>query len=122
MEKISKPELVEILKSYGLCNLIFDFFRQVEPDTAIYVFHDEENIQYCLVAADYLFDDAKMPYYFEYSYYSNAVVKFRAIKQLSYIENAPKKAVGYIDDEKHRTKASTGDVCMLYVIDDLELK
>lgn len=91
MEKISKPELVEILKSYGLYNLIFDFFRQVEPDTAIYVFHDEENIQYCLVAADYLSDDTKMPYFFEYNYYSNAVVKFRAIKQLSYIENAPKK-------------------------------
>ena len=122
MEKISKPELVEILKSYGLCNLIFDFFRQVEPDTAIYVFHDEENIQYCLVAADYLFDDAKIPYYFEYSYYSNAVVKFRTLKQLSYVENAPKKAVEYIDDERHRTKASTGDVCMLYIIDDLELK
>ncbi len=39
---------------------------------------------------------------------------FRAIYRFSYIEEATKKAIDYIDDDKLWTKASTGDLCMLF--------
>ena len=120
MKKIDKIELGEIIKSYWFNNLAFDCFKKVEPDTALYIFHDEKNIRYCLVAADFLTDDIKIPCEFMYNYYINTIVKFRAIKQFSYIKNAPKKADNYIDDKKHWTRTSTGDVCILLAVDNLE--
>lgn len=41
MYKINEAELKEIIGSYGLDDLIFDALRWVEPDTAIYIFHDK---------------------------------------------------------------------------------
>ena len=118
--ELEKKELSEIIKSYGFDNLIFDSFRQVEPDTALYIFHNEENIQYCLVMADFLTDDIEIPCDFTFDYYIDSVVKFRTIKQFSYVENAPKRAKGYIDDQKHFTRTSNGDICVLLAVDNLE--
>ena len=36
-------------------------------------------------------------------------------------DDAKKKADEYIDDEHYRTKASTGDVCMLFIVDELKI-
>ncbi|MFC2702606.1 MAG: hypothetical protein ACFN3A_02235 [Candidatus Nanosyncoccus sp.] len=118
--EISKKELSEIIESYGFDNLVFDSFKQVEPDTALYIFHDERGARYCLIVADFLTDDIEMPCDFIYDYYTDTTIKFRAIKQYSYIENASKKANGYIDDKKHLTKTSTGDICILLSVDNLE--
>ena len=38
MNRINELELKEIISSYGLSNLVFDKFKQVEPDTALYFF------------------------------------------------------------------------------------
>lgn len=123
MREIDKEELKEIIESYGLGNLVFDVFKQVEPDTALYIFHDEDNVNanYCLIVADYLDNDIELPCDFEYDYYPNNTVKFRAINAFSYINDAKKKAIGYIDDNHYRTKASTGDVCMLFAVDKLKI-
>lgn len=122
MYKINQDELMEILKSYGIEDLIFDKFLQVEPDLALYIFHDDKNINYVLIAADYLdgYEDLELPCDFEFNYYYNKIVSFRAIRRFSYLDNATKKTEGYIDDDHLWTKASTGDVCMLYACDDLK--
>ena len=122
MHEIDKVELKEIIESYGLNDLVFDTFKQVEPDTALYIFHDKDNkkIKYCLMASDYLDGDIELPYDFEFDYYPDNIVKFRAIRIFSYIDNAKKKAEGYIDDGHYRTMSDNGGgVCMLFAIDEL---
>ena len=124
--EIDKNELAEIIESYGLSNLVFDTFRWVEPDTAIYIYHDKNNIKikYCLMASDYLggYEDLELPYDFEFDYehpYSKG--SFRAVKIFQYKNNAKKKADGYIDDNHYWTKASNGYVCMLFAVEDLKI-
>lgn len=121
MRRIDEAGLKEITKSYGLDSLVFDFYKQVEPDTALYFFHDKDNIRYCLIASDYLDSDIELPHDFEYDYYPDNTAKFRAIYIFSYTDDAKKKAKGYIDDNHYRTMASTGDVCMLFTIDELKI-
>lgn len=123
MNKINESELKEIIDSYGLNDLVFDTFRQVEPDTALYIFHNEDNaeIKYCLIASDYLDDNIEFPCDFEFDYYPDASVKFRAIRIFSYVDGAKKKAEGYVDDNHYRTVSSTGDVCMLFAVDELKI-
>lgn len=121
MHEIPKNELKEILESYGLYEASFDTFKQAEPDTALYFFHDKNNTRYCLIASDYIDGDIELPCDFEYDYYPNDNIKFRVVYIFSYLKNAKKKASGYIDDEHYRTMASTGDVCMLFAIDELEM-
>ncbi|MBR3132208.1 hypothetical protein IKG33_02260 [Candidatus Saccharibacteria bacterium] len=122
MDRIDETELKEIIDSYGLDELIFDTFKQVEPDTALYFFHDRDNTKYCLITSDYLDNNIKLPCDFKYDYYPDNIVEFRAIRIFSYVENAKKKAEGYIDDNHYRTMASTGGgVCMLFAIDKLKI-
>lgn len=115
---IDKDELNEILDSYNLKGLIIDYHRSVEPDTDIYIFHDKNNKQYCLIASDYL-SETELPCEFIFEYYRDDSAYFRAVKQFSYTKGAPKAAEDYIDDNHFRTMASTGDVCMMYEIEDL---
>ena len=117
---ISNNELSEILASYDLKDLIFDYYKSVEPDTDIYIFHDKNNRQYCLIASDYL-DETEMPCEFIFEYYKDDSAYFRAIKRFSYVPEATKAAVGYVDDGYFRTMASTGDVCMMYEVEDLSV-
>lgn len=117
---ISNNELSEILASYDLKDLIFDYYKSVEPDTDIYIFHDKNNRQYCLIASDYL-DETEMPCEFIFEYYKDDSAYFRAIKRFSYEPEATKAAVGYVDDGNFRTMASTGDVCMMYEVEDLSV-
>lgn len=123
MHKIDEAELIEIIKSYGLGNLIFGKHICVEPDTCLYTFYSDTGKKYVLVASDYLghYVGIELPYDFEYDYYVDSIVKFHAIRRFSYIDGAPKKAEGYIDDEHLWTTASTGDVCMLFECDRIEL-
>ena len=107
MNRIDGFELKEIIGSYGLSNLVFDKFKQVEPDTALYIFHDNGDVKYCLIVADFLDDNIEFPCDFRFDYYSDALVRFRA--------------VGYVDDNHYRTVANNGDVCMLFTIEGLEL-
>lgn len=106
--------------SYGLKNLIFDQSCVVEPDTILYFLHDDK-ASYILVAADYLggYEKIDLPCDFNYDYYPNMVVKFRAYHRFSYIDGAKKRAKGYIDDDHLWTKTSTGDVCMLFACDEI---
>ena len=122
MYKINQDELMEILKSYGIEDLVFDKFIEVEPDTSLYVFHDDRNNPYCLVTTDYPggYFDVTLPCDFEYDYYPDSTVKFHAICNFLYVKCATKKAEGYIDDGHLLTKVSTGDICVLYVCDYLE--
>ena len=124
MEKISEDELNEILHSYNLDGLSFDNAKQVEPDIILYFFHDKENIPYVLLTADYLggYEDKNLPYDFEFDYgYPYRKVTFRAWEAFSYSEDSSKKADEYIDDNHLWTKASTGDVCMLFRCSDLKI-
>lgn len=117
IEKIPQDELTEILHSYNLYGLSFDTAEQVEPDMIIYIFSDENNFKYVLLAADTLsgYEDNELPYDFEFDYgYPYNKVSFCAIKLFSHSEDAPKKATEYIDDKNIWAKASTGDVCMLF--------
>ena len=124
MNIIDEAELKEIIESDGLDNLVFEAFRQVEPDTALYIFHDKNNkkIKYCLMASDFLDDDIELPCDFEFDYYPDNVVKFRAIRIFSYVDGAKKKAEGYIDDNHYRTMSNNGGgVCMLFAVDELKM-
>lgn len=115
MERIDDIELDEIIKSYGFEDLAFDSFKQVEPDTALYFFHDKlNNEQYCLMVSDFPSDDIELPSVFKYDYYPDDVAEFEAIKKYSYITNAAKKADGYIDENHCLTVSNSGDVCMLF--------
>ena len=124
MEKISEKELIEILKSYGVSDASFLASKRVTPDSMVYVFADEKNANYVLYVADYLggYEDWDMPHDFEFDYglpYDK--VSFRAVRVFSYVDKAKKKADGYIDDNHYWTKASTGDVCMLFGVDGVEM-
>ncbi len=121
MDRIDEAELSEIIESYGLKSLIFDSFKQVEPDTSLYFFHDKDNHRYCLIASDYLDSDIELPCDFDFDYYPDNSVKFRAVHIFSYMDNAKKKAEGYIDDNHYRTISDTGGVCMLFAVDELEI-
>lgn len=124
MREIDKTELTEIIESYGLKGLVFDVFRQVEPDIALYIFHDKDNLKnkYCLMASDYLDDNIELPCDFKFDYYPNSSIEFRATHIFSYVDNAKKKADGYIDDNHYRTISNSGGgVCMLFAIDELKI-
>ena len=124
MNKIEQEELAEILDSYGIEGVLYDGAKQITPDSMIYIFSDKDGAKYVLLAADYLggYEEFEMPYDFEFDDgfpYSQA--SFRAVKVFSYKEDAKKKADGYIDDKHYWTKASTGDVCMLFAVDELKV-
>lgn len=121
MNRVNELELKEIIGSYGLSNLVFDKFKQVELDTALYIFHDNGDVKYCLIVADFLDDNIEFPCDFRFDYYSDALVRFKATYAFSYVKNAKKRAVGYVDDNHYRTVANNGDVCMLFTIEGLEL-
>ena len=42
------------MTAYGCENLVEDNHYQVEPDVWVYLFHDENNKKYVLIAADYI--------------------------------------------------------------------
>ena len=124
MSQISQNELTEILESYGIINASLTQVKFVTPDSAIYVFSDKNGTNYVLYAADYLggYEDIKLPYNFEFDYgFPYSTVSFQATKILSYKDDAKKKADGYIDDNHYWTKASTGDVCMLFECSNLKI-
>ena len=124
MEKISQDELMEILESYGVDGVSYETSRQVTPDSMIYVFSDKDDIKYVLYSADFLggYEDLDMPHDFSFNDgYPYDKVSFRAIKIFSYKNDAKKMASGYIDDNHYWTKSSTGDVCMLFVVDELKI-
>ena len=123
MHKIDEVELKEIIESYGLNDLVFETFKQVEPDTALYIFHDKtDKNKYCLIASDFLDNNIELPCNFEFDYYPDSIVKFKATHVFSYIDGAKKKAEGYIDDNHYRTISDGGGgVCMLFAVDKLEI-
>ena len=120
MKELKEKELKEIIASYGLGDLVFERFVQVEPDTAMYVFHDNDT-KYVLLVADYLggYDEFELPHEFKFDYYPDRRVKFNAIRRLSYVDDASKAAINYVDDMHLVTQASTGDVCMLFGVDNV---
>ncbi len=122
MKKIKHEELVEILDSYGVEGALYDTAKQITPDSMIYIFSDRSGAKYILLAADYLggYEEFEMPHDFEFDDgFPYDKVSFRAVKVFSYKDGAKKKANGYIDDKHYWTKASTGDVCMLFAVDEL---
>ena len=124
MEKISEDELMEILKSYGVEDVSHAASKWVTPDSMVYVFSDKRGVNYVLYVADYLggYEDLDMPHDFEFDYgYPYSRVSFRAVKIFSYKDGAEKKADRYIDDDHYWTEASTGDVCMLFGVDELKI-
>ena len=122
MNVISPDELAEILESYSISDVFYDTSKWVTPDSMIYIFSDKSGANYILYAADYLggYNDLDVPCDFDFDDgYPYSKVSFRVVKIFSYKENAKKKAKGYIDDNHYYTKASTGDVCMLFAVDKL---
>ena len=121
MEKIAGDELAEIIASYSLEDLVFERFVQVEPDTAIYIFHDNKGAKYVLLVADYLggYDEFELPHKFVFDYYPDRIVKFDAVRKFPYVHNAPKATLNYEDSKHLVTQASTGDVCMLFGVDNV---
>ena len=123
MEKISEEELMEILESYGVNGVSYVTSKRVTPDSMIYVFVDEKGVNYVLFVADYLggYEDLDLPHDFEFDDgYPYGKVSFRAVRVFSYVDDAKKKAEGYIDENHYWTRASTGDVCMLFAVDELK--
>lgn len=115
--EIEQSELQEILASYGKSSLVFDAYKPVNPDTAIYFFHDVSGVKYALVAGEFLVDylQDQMPYNYEYDYGEPyEAVSYRAAKRLSYVNDAPKAADDANDSAHCLTQASTGDVCLLF--------
>lgn len=89
----------------------------------LYIFR-KGGANYILYAADYLggYEDLDMPHNFAFDDgYPYSKVSFRAIKIFSYKKDAKKKADGYIDDNHYWTKASTGDIYMLFAVDELKI-
>ena len=121
MHKIDEVELKEIIESYGMTDLIFETFKQVEPDTALYIFHDNNNKKYCLIASDFLDDNIELPCDFEFNYYPDCIIKFTVVHIFSCVDDAKKKAEGYIDDNHYRTISDNGGVCMLFAVDELKV-
>ena len=124
MEKIDQHELAEIFDSYGINGVFYNTSKWVTPDSMIYIFSDKGGVNYFLYAADYLggYEDLDIPHDFAFDDgYPYSKVSFRAIKIFSYKKDAKKKADGYIDDNHYWTKASTGDICMLFAVDELKI-
>lgn len=122
MKEIDQAELKDIISSYGFDNLIFEKYMQVEPDTAVYIFHDDKNAKYILLVADYLggYEEFELPHEFTFDYYPEKSICFNAVHRFPFVGDAPKAAKGYIDDNHLKTKTSTGDICMLFGVDNLE--
>lgn len=123
MNKIAQDELAEILDSYGINGVFYDDAKQITPDSMIYIFSDKDGAKYILLAADFLggYEKLKMPYDFEFDDgFPYNKVSFRAVKIFTYKDGAKKRAEGYIDDNHYWTKASTGDICMLFAVDELK--
>lgn len=123
MEKMSEEELMEILESYGVDCASYVTSKWVAPDSMVYIFTDGKGANYVLYVADYLggYEDLDMPHDFKFDYgFPYDKVSFRAVRVFSYVDKAKKKADGYIDDNHYWTKASTGDVCMLFGADEIE--
>ena len=124
MEKISEEELMEILESYGVNSTSYVTSKRVTPDSMIYVFTDEKGADFVLYAADYLggYEVLDMPHDFEFDYgFPYDKVSFCAVRVFSYVDDARRKADNYIDNNHYWTKASTGDVCMLFGADELKI-
>lgn len=124
MQIIAEDELIEIISSYGVSNLVYQKFLQVGPDMILYLFKDNKNVNHILIAADFLggYEEIKLPYQFEFDDPDYSQVSFEVVNIFSYINNASKKALGYIDDKNFWTKASTGDVCMLLKCSNINCK
>lgn len=123
MNKIAQDELAEILDSYGINGVFYDGAKQITPDSMIYIFSDKAGTKYILLAADFLggYEKLKMPYDFEFDDgFPYSKTSFRAVKIFTYKDGAKKRAEGYIDDNHYWTKASTGDICMLFAVDELK--
>lgn len=122
MYGLNEKELQEIVIAYGLKGLVFDYYELVEPDITLYFFHNNTGLKYCLTEADYPHYAPYFPCDFLYDHCYGGNVSFIATKQFSYLENTPKKATDYIYDDNHYlTKASSGDICMMYAIDNLKI-
>ncbi len=123
MQNLTENELKNIVKAYGFDNLVFDFGKQVGPDESIYIFHDDKDKNYALFVADFLggYDTIELPFEFEFDDdYPYKKISFRALKRFSYTNGAEAAASGYVDDDHFLTKASSGDVCMLFECSDLK--
>lgn len=124
MDKISEEELMEILESYDVGDVSYVTSKWVTPDSMIYVFSDKKGANYVLYAADFLggYEDLEMPHDFEYDDgHPYSKVSFRAVKIFSYRDDARNKADDCVDDNHYWTKASTGDICMLFAVDELKM-
>ena len=123
MRMIPEEELIIILESYGVGDVFYITSKRVTPDSMIYVFTDEKGADYVLYAADYLggYEDLDLPHDFEFDDgYPYSKVSFRAVRVFSYVDDAKKKAESDIDENHYWTRASTGDVCMLFGVDEIK--
>gem|GEM_PF-702824 len=123
MRMIPEEELIKILESYGVSDVFYVTSKRVMPDSMVYAFADEKGANYVLYAADYLggYEDLDMPHDFEFDYgFPYDKVSFRAVRVFSYVDDAKKKADDCIDDNHYWMKASTGDVCMLFGVDEIK--
>ena len=123
MRMIPEEELIKILESYDVSDVFYVTSKRVTPDSMVYVFADEKGANYVLYAADYLggYEDLDMPHDFEFDYgFPYDKVSFRVVRVFSYVDDAKKKADDRIDDNHYWTKASTGDVCMLFGVDEIK--
>lgn len=123
MEKISEEELMVILESYDISDVFYVTSKWVTPDSMVYIFADKKGANYVLYVADYLggYEDLEMPHDFEFDDgYPYSKVSFRAVRVFSYVDDAKKKAESDIDENHYWTRASTGDVCMLFAVDELK--
>lgn len=125
MNKLTQSELAELLTSYGSEGLLSKTSKLVTPDSAIYSFTDSKGAHYILFVADYLggYMNLAPPFNLEFddgAPYSK--VSFRVTKIISYRDDAKKKANGYTDDKHYLTKTNDGDVCMLFVVDNLKIE
>ena len=123
MNNISQDELKTILESYGVSNVNFDGVKKVTPDSRMYIFSGNNGKKYALYAADYLggYESLKLPCNLKFDEkYPYDKLSICVIKIFSYKADAKNKALGYIDDNHYWTKASTGDVCTLFGISDIE--
>ena len=123
MRMIPEEELIKILESYGVSDVFYLTSKRVTPDSMVYAFADEKGANYVLYTADYLggYEDLDMPHDFEFDYgFPYDKISFRAVRVFSYVDDAKKKADDRIDDNHYWTKASTGDVCMLFGVDEIK--
>ncbi len=124
MKRINDAEIIKITQAYGFKDLFFETYLELNPDTSAYIFYDINNNKYLLLVSDYLggYERLKMPHDFSFDFgkpYSN--IKFKAVKNYSYLDDSNKKAEGYIDEKHLWTMASTGDVCMLFKCEKINI-